>query len=526
MQSNRPGRIGIAAFALVGIWSIGHGQTVRPVALTGAAAPGTIDGVSFAAFLGMPSIDELGRVAFASVLTGSSVTGTNDSGIWAETSGALDKIARTGDQVPDAPIGVTYGSFPIHNPLSMNGIGHVAFLATLSGSGITSSNAQALMLASGVGGVSTVVRNGGQVPGWSSVATLADIAFDASPALNDSGVITWRGELSRAGQIGTRTGIWSFDPAGGIRSIAEEGATLVPGPDGGIVQTLFHQPILSATGEVAFVAGVNASSNNAVVQSDGFSSRVRARAVSPNSVSNNDGGDIAFHSSGIHVVRDGEGSTVIADSNISAPGTESGTTFLGIANDTTLNASGHTVLAASLKGPAVTSARDSGLWTNRSGALELLAREGDSAPDTVDMARFGSFNSVPPMNNSDQIVVLARLTGDTVHSGNDTGIWVAEGTSGLRLFLREGDLLDVSDDSSAPDLRTIASFGFVDDFAPYDGRGTLLNDAGEFAFQATFTDGSSGIFVGTIPAPGGIAPLTAIAVAAALQRSTRRSRCN
>jgi len=31
-----------------------------------------------------------------------------------------------------------------------------------------------------------------------------------------------------------------------------------------------------------------------------------------------------------------------------------------------------------------------------------------------------------------------------------------------------------------------------------------LNENDQFAFKATFTDGSSGIFVATIPEPGGV----------------------
>jgi uncharacterized protein YjbI with pentapeptide repeats len=77
----------------------------------------------------------------------------------------------------------------------------------------------------------------------------------------------------------------------------------------------------------------------------------------------------------------------------------------------------------------------------------------------------------------------------------------------LHLIAREGDLLEV-----APgDFRTIKDFGnsgslygFYGDTGNSDGRPSGFNNLGQLAFQATFTDGTSGIFVSNrvaIPEP-------------------------
>jgi hypothetical protein len=59
--------------------------------------------------------------------------------------------------------------------------------------------------------------------------------------------------------------------------------------------------------------------------------------------------------------------------------------------------------------------------------------------------------------------------------------------------------------SLAPnDHRQIASLSFVSESGGEDGRGRGLNDFGQVVFHATFTDGSSGIFVSnalTVPEP-------------------------
>ena len=72
----------------------------------------------------------------------------------------------------------------------------------------------------------------------------------------------------------------------------------------------------------------------------------------------------------------------------------------------------------------------------------------------------------------------------------------------MQLIARRGDLLEV-----APgDFRTISGLNLVNGFSldsgtgNSDGRPSGFNNLGQLAFQASFTDGSSGIFVSNLVA--------------------------
>ena len=72
------------------------------------------------------------------------------------------------------------------------------------------------------------------------------------------------------------------------------------------------------------------------------------------------------------------------------------------------------------------------IWTASDGALELLAREGDTAPGTTET--FEIFGSEPLINNVGQVLVDAIITGPTESSD---GLWI--GTPGnLQLLARSG----------------------------------------------------------------------------------------
>jgi hypothetical protein len=81
-----------------------------------------------------------------------------------------------------------------------------------------------------------------------------------------------------------------------------------------------------------------------------------------------------------------------------------------------------------------------GLWKDAGTGLKLLARTGDLAPD-ADGARFEKLPDVPAINDAGQVTFLAALAaGPGVTTANDTGVWSEIGSStGPRLLVREGD---------------------------------------------------------------------------------------
>jgi hypothetical protein len=106
----------------------------------------------------------------------------------------------------------------------------------------------------------------------------------------------------------------------------------------------------------------------------------------------------------------------------------------------------------------------SGVWTGRPDELQPVALQGSIAPNAN--ARFGSFfRNTPAVNRFGQIAFPAGP--------------------------RTGTMLEVAQG----DVRTISSLAMLTNHGDDDGRPRGMNDLGQVAFHATFTDGSRGIFL-------------------------------
>ena len=68
-------------------------------------------------------------------------------------------------------------------------------------------------------------------------------------------------------------------------------------------------------------------------------------------------------------------------------------------------------------------------------------------------------------------------------------------------------MFDVNNDPLINDLRTIDRVSLTVGSGGEDGQGTSFNNAGQLAFWLSFTDGSEGIFVATIPEPASLVVL-------------------
>ena len=95
------------------------------------------------------------------------------------------------------------------------------------------------------------------------------------------------------------------------------------------------------------------------------------------------------------------------------------------------------------------------------------------------------------------IRIIGVLTGASLAIGgqvtrfSNRGIWVQGRNGKLVLVARTGGQLEV-----APgDRRTVARLAFLGGTGNENGRNSGFNDRGQIAFQASFTDDSSGVFV-------------------------------
>src|SRR5690606_31296980 len=137
-----------------------------------------------------------------------------------------------------------------------------------------------------------------------------------------------------------------------------------------------------------------------------------------------------------------------------------------------------------LAGSGVSSANDTGIWSEGSGSLQLIAREGDVAPGVPGEVRFKTFFSdIIHLNSAGQTAFVATLEGTGIGDANDQGIWMHDPSGEPNLIVREGDLIQLAPNAS----RTLAFFTPLNKFQ--------FNDLGQVAFMATFTDNSQAILV-------------------------------
>jgi hypothetical protein len=148
---------------------------VQPVALQGTAAPA---GGNYSSFYFEPALNGAGQVAFRADLTG----GTSTSGLFIGVPGAVEAITLQGAAAPGGGDFSTFVGSPI-----LNRFGQFAFVATLAGAGVTTANDRGLYAGS-VGALVKVVREG----------DLVDVDPGAGVDLRAVATIGFRGEFETA----------------------------------------------------------------------------------------------------------------------------------------------------------------------------------------------------------------------------------------------------------------------------------------------------------------------------------------
>jgi hypothetical protein len=105
-------------------------------------------------------------------------------------------------------------------------------------------------------------------------------------------------------------------------------------------------------------------------------------------------------------------------------------------------------------------------------------------------ANFGGFQrNTPAINRFGQVAFPVLLVPQSGPSTNS--LWATDVDGNLTLIARVGGTIEV-----APgDVRTISSVSMLTNHADDDGRARSINDLGQIAFKAIFTDSTNGIFL-------------------------------
>jgi hypothetical protein len=152
-----------------------------------------------------------------------------------------------------------------------------------------------------------------------------------------------------------------------------------------------------------------------------------------------------------------------------------------------VNRAGHALVTASVSGTGVGTTNNVGFWTDRSGTLAPLLREGDPAPGGAPGVVIGgagqfigtgyTFLSITWSEDS-RLAVVTSLTGSGVTTFNNEVLFVEQATGGT-ILVREGD--------QAPGFNNGLTFGGGSVLADF-GMVTV-NQLGQTAFTARVAGG-------------------------------------
>lgn len=222
--------------AVEGLFAARNGR-IRPIALSGSAAPGVTSGV--VAGLDAPAINARGDVAFlASIRRGRETI----EAVLLSTGGRLQKIVAQGDPAPAG------GAFAGFGPPALNREGTVAFGAAVEGKAVPGG-----IFAARAGQLRMLLGAGDETPVGGIFAK-----FSERLGLDDRGAIAFHGLLKAA------------PVAAAIFVIEEERPRVVarlgdPAPGGGTFSNFGLWPAMNAGGRIGFAASVDGGPSPVVV---------------------------------------------------------------------------------------------------------------------------------------------------------------------------------------------------------------------------------------------------------------------
>lgn len=210
----------------------GDSNNLGLVVRTGNLAPGA--GANFS-WLSALTINSTGECAFFAKIAGAGVTSANDFGLWFVASATVGLVAREGDPAPGAAAGVTFLNFgagtstAVRQTPRINSQGETAFLAFVTGPGITTGNDSGIWMGE-PGSMRRIVAEGDTAPDLSDGALFGDIQ-EGPIAMNDRGEVVFFNRLAGPGVTTANDGsLWFVDAQGGLTLILREGASFQVAP--------------------------------------------------------------------------------------------------------------------------------------------------------------------------------------------------------------------------------------------------------------------------------------------------------
>ncbi len=299
----------------------------------------------------------------------------------------IEPVAAVGQPVPGIPSAFFSGLIGAGPDLiGVNVRGQIAFQARMQGSGVNADNDSGAWLATG-SQLALLIREGDPAPGLPGIQIghVHDVG-----ALGEDGRVYARTSLLGA-DAASDAAIWLCRESQPPQLVMREGDP-APSPPGGI----FTNPTIYFCRH-----GDN---------------------------------DVAFVSDSSLFLSDGSTVGALAYSGMQAPGLPADVVF-GTVGELVATGADSVGFRAVLSGPGVTAANDGSFWRYQ-GVLELIAREGDPAPDMPAGTTYATLYHYQADAESD--VFGGTLVGPGITSANDYAVFRRHGGA-VQLVVREDD---------------------------------------------------------------------------------------
>ncbi|MFT3683583.1 MAG: hypothetical protein QM783_01445 [Phycisphaerales bacterium] len=497
-----------------GYWVYSGGANSN-VAIAGGARPG---GGSYntgsSGIFGQGIINDLGEWA---------VRNGSQTGIFMGTGPSGNRIAFAGDTAPGTGGALWSSSAVATGTPYYNHVGGIAFIGNFAASTTSTppvvttgatTNASALFVSNSAGATNMVLRqndassllDAGQTAGESRVGSFqtGSMAYNSNGRYITSVNLQGANIITATGTAGQNNGAILTNRNGSMEVVARAGA-LAPTTTGALGTEYFRGT--ASTGITSGAIGFNDNGRVAFVSGlrDGGTTQTGSSVLFTDTI----GGvlrQVGRNATPIPTIYRPDGSVNTAISGNWA----SFTNPVINANDVVaMTASGNNVASI------VLTLDTTGRWTSIATSATVAIPGG--AFDGTDI-NFSSFSNVQ-INRWGQMAFTANLSGNGVAGGpggNNSSVWVYDPTLGLQMVARTSDPFTVMNG----DVRTVQGYNITGANGGQDGRQISLNDNGTFTFALGFTDGSSGVFTTSVPAPGAAAAL-GLAGIASLRRRRR-----
>ncbi|MCY2953033.1 MAG: hypothetical protein NTU53_13810 [Planctomycetota bacterium] len=449
-----------------GLWT-GSPGSLQLLAHTGFPSP-SIEGATLQG-IGSPQIDPAGSVLFHTYCT---LPGKAFYGSWAGFPGALEGIGLPSTPAPD-PVG---GTFDWTYVSSRSPSAQITFTSCITKQlpDDTTEYIYAAFLRSRPGAYQLIARSGDHVSGTSSTTLIGPSLFHTGyviepPAVNAAQQMAFSVNLNGPDVESSNDRALVLAANGSLQLIARSGDP-APTPGFPVRYDGFGAPELTNTGLLVFTGTLQ----------------------TPDSYVPTEPALFAGHPGDIQA---------LAFPGMDVPGI-SGARFSRV-NDFRATPDGRITFYASMAGDNIDYSNDGSLWISSDDQLRLIARDGDVVPGTDALhLRIGRWF----VNDSGQLVFGASLSNQDLTTF-DSAIFTTDPAGNLVLIARAGDPLDLGD--GAP--RTIQYL------TPFD-----FSNTGQLAMTVTFSDGSTGLFIATVPEPA--TPIALALISLAMLRPSRAHR--